>query len=26
LQAFVAKYADDERLFPNEVTLTRKKK
>jgi len=26
LQAFVAKYADDERLFPSEVTLTRKKK
>ena len=24
LRAFVAKYADDERLFPNEVTLTRK--
>jgi hypothetical protein len=26
LQAFVAKYADDERLFPSEVTLTRKSK
>ena len=26
LQAFVAKYADDERLFTNEVTLTRKSK
>jgi hypothetical protein len=26
LQAFVAKYADDERLFPGEVTLTRKSK
>jgi len=24
LQAFLAKYADDERLFPNEVTLTRR--
>jgi hypothetical protein len=26
LQAFVVKYADDERLFPSEVTLTRKSK
>jgi len=26
LQAFVTKYADDERLFPNEVTLTKKEK
>ncbi len=26
LQAFVAKYADDDRLFANEVTLTRKSK
>jgi hypothetical protein len=26
LQAFMAKYADDERLFPSEVTLTRKSK
>ncbi len=26
LQAFVAKYAEDERLFPSEVTLTRKSK
>ncbi len=26
LQAFVTKYADDERLFPSEVTLTRKSK
>ncbi|MCL5281604.1 MAG: hypothetical protein M1376_17030 [Planctomycetes bacterium] len=26
LQAFVAKYADDERLFPGEVTLTRRSK
>jgi hypothetical protein len=26
LQAFVAKYADDERLFPSDLTLTRKTK
>jgi hypothetical protein len=26
LQAFMAKYADDERLFPNELTLIRKSK
>jgi hypothetical protein len=26
LRAFVTKYAGDERLFPSEVTLTRKEK